>query len=181
MAESDNPQGIVALLAIPTPPTLEQLLRDNRNAFILLLNHIDYEQNMGAILRSAWASGVDMVIASPNGVHEVTATVAKVSQGAAAYVPLLGMSLFQALSILHKYAVPVVGVEVNKGKVYYDQNLLGPVAFLMGGEALGMSESLMKECDLFINIPMKQEVASLNVSVATGLVLFEKVRQEKTK
>lgn len=179
MSDSRNPQGVVALMSIPETPTLEQILEAKRNAFILLLNHIDYEQNLGAILRTAWAAGVDAVIASPNGVHELTPVVAKVSMGGAAYVPLLGMSMFQAIKLLHKYAVPVVGVEVGMGKPFTETNLTGPVAFVMGGEAVGLSEPLQKECDLFVNIPMEKTVASLNVSVATALILFEKLRQEK--
>ena len=73
----------------------------------------------------------------------------------------------------------MVGVEVDMGKPYTETNLRGPVAFVMGGEAVGISEPLQKECDIFVNIPMNREVASLNVSVATALVLFEKLRQEK--
>lgn len=179
MSDSRNPQGVIALMSIPENPTLEQILKNNRNAFILLVNHIDYEQNLGAILRTAWAAGVDAVVASPNGVCEVTPVVAKISMGGAAYVPLLGMSLFQAIKLLHKYAVPVVGVEVDMGKSFTQTNLKGPVAFVVGGEAVGLSEPLQKECDLFVNIPMQKTVASLNVSVATALVLFEKLRQEK--
>lgn len=179
MSDSRNPQGVLALMSIPETPTLEQILNAKRNAFVLLLNHIDYEQNLGAIIRSAWAAGVDAVIASPNGVHEVTPVVAKVSMGGAAYVPLIGMSMFQAITLLHKYAVPVVGVEVGMGKPFTQTNLKGPVAFVMGGEAVGLSEPLQKECDIFVNIPMEKSVASLNVSVATALVMFEKLRQEK--
>ena len=179
LSDSRNPQGVVALMTIPETPTLEQILKEKRDVFILLLNHIDYEQNLGAILRTAWAAGVDAVVASPNGVHEITPVVAKVSMGGAAYVPLIGMSMFHAAKLLHDYAVPMVGVEVNMGESYTETNLRGPVAFVMGGEAVGLSEPLQKECDIFVNIPMNKQVASLNVSVATALVLFEKMRQEK--
>lgn len=178
MAESKNPQGVMALMEMPEIVSLEQILRNKREAFVLLLNHIDFEQNLGAILRTAWAAGVDAVVASPNGVHELTPVVTKVSMGAAAYVPLIPMSLFQAMKLLHKYAVPVVGVEVDMGSSMYETELRGPVAFLMGGESEGISIPLQKECDIFVNIPMKKEVASLNVSVATALVLYEKNRQE---
>lgn len=178
-AETKNPQGVVALMEKPQNPSLEEILKNKRDAFILLLNKIDYEQNMGAILRSAWAAGVDAVVASPNGVHEINTVVAKISMGAAAYVPLIGMSLFQAIKIIHEYAVPLVGIEVNKGESIYKTNLRGPVALLMGGEEVGITEPLEKECDLMANIPMNHEVASLNVSVATALVIFEKRRQEK--
>jgi len=180
LAESKNPQGVIAMMEVPEESSLEQILRDKRNAFILLLNHIDYEQNLGAIMRTAWAAGVDAVVASPNGVHEITPVVAKISMGGVAYVPLIPMSLFQAMKLLHKYAVPVIGVEVDMGKTMYETKLMGPVAFLMGGEAEGISEPLQKECDFFVNIPMNKQVASLNVSVATALVLFEKIRQEKS-
>jgi len=178
MAESRNPQGVIALMDVPEIVSLKQILLAKRNSFILLLNHIDYEQNLGAILRTAWATGVDAVVVSPNGVHEITPVVAKVSMGGAAYVPLIPMSLFQAMKMLHEYAVPVIGVEVDMGKTMYEAKLTGPVAFLMGGESEGLSEPLQKECDLFINIPMNKQVASLNVSVATALVLYEKNRQE---
>ncbi len=178
MAESRNPQGVIALMDVPEITSLKQILDNKRNCIILLLNRIDYEQNLGAILRTAWAAGVDAVVASPNGVHEITPVVAKVSMGGAAYVPLIPMSLFQAIKMLHEYAVPVVGVEVEMGKTMYEQKLTGPVAFLMGGESEGLSEPLQKECDYFINIPMQKAVASLNVSVATALVLYEKNRQE---
>lgn len=179
-SESRNPQGVIAFMKEPEQPTLEQILKEKRDVFILLLNGIDYEQNLGAIMRTAWGAGVDAVVASPNGVHSVTSVVAKVSMGAAAYVPLIGMSLFQAIKLIHEYAVPLVGVEVNKGASLYQTNLRGPVALMLGGEEVGLSEPLMKECDLLVNIPMNEQLASLNVSVATALCLFEKVRQEKT-
>ncbi len=178
MADSRNPQGVMALMEISEEVTLEQILRSKREVNIVLLNHIDYEQNLGAIMRTAWAAGVDGIVVNPSGVHEVTPVVAKVSMGGAAYVPLISMSLFQAIKLLHKYAVPVIGVEVGMGKEYYKTKLTGPAAFLMGGESEGLSDPLQKECDLFINIPMASGVASLNVSVATALVLFEKARQE---
>ena len=178
-SESGNAQGILAVMDLPETPTLDEILKRKRDVFILLLNRIDYEQNMGAILRSAWAAGVDAVVASPNGVHELTPVVAKVSMGGAAFVPLIGMSLFQALDLLERNAVKVVGVEVGMGNTYTEANLKGPVAFLLGGEAAGLSEPLMKKCNEFVNIPMVTGVASLNVSVASALVMFEKVRQER--
>ena len=178
-SESGKPQGVLAYMELPETPTLEEILIKKRDAFVVLLNRIDYEQNLGAILRSAWAAGVDAVIASPNGVHELTPVVAKVSQGAAAYVPLIGMSLFQAIDLLEKYAVKVVGGEVNMGDIYTKASLRGPVALLIGGEAAGISEPLTKRCNQFVHIPMKSGVASLNVSVATALIMFEKNRQER--
>lgn len=180
LSESKNAQGVIAYMELPEPPTLDEILK-KPNPFLLLFNTLDYEQNLGAILRSAWAAGVDAVIVSNSGVHEVTPVVAKVSQGGAAYVPLISMSLFQALTKIKDAAIPVVGVEVDLGEDYAKQNLTGPVAFVFGGEAASLSEPLKKYADLFIHIPMVKNVASLNVSVAAALVMFEKNRQERLK
>lgn len=179
LTESGNAQGVIAHMELPEPPILEEILESKQNPFFLLFNKLDYEQNLGAILRSAWAAGVDAVIVPNTGVHEITPVVAKISQGGAAYVPLISQSLFQALTIIKKYAVPIVGVEVDLGQDYTKQNLKGPIAFVFGGEAASLSEPLKKYCDVFVNIPMVKNVASLNVSVATALVIFEKTRQER--
>ncbi len=175
---SDSPnQGVVALMDLPSTPTLEEILRTKTNPLILLFGQIDYEQNLGAILRSAWAAGADAVIVNPSGVHEITPVVAKVSMGGAAFVPLISQSLFQSLKTLQDYAVPIVGVEVGMGKIYTDSKLTGPIALVFGGEASDISEPVQKYCDSFVNIPMQNNAASLNVSVATALLLFERLRQ----
>lgn len=180
LSESGGAQGVIAYMELPEPLTLDEILKSKENPFLLLFNKLDYEQNLGAILRTAWAAGVDAVIVPNSGVHEITPVVAKVSQGGAAYVPLISMSLFQALAKIKELAIPVVGVEVDLGQDYVKQNLIGPVAFVFGGEAVSLSEPLKKYCDLFIHIPMVKQVASLNVSVATALIAFEKTRQERS-
>ena len=181
LTESGNAQGVIAYMELPEMPTLEKILKAKPSPFLLLFNKLDYEQNLGAILRSAWAAGVDAVMVRPSaGVHDVTPVVAKVSMGGAAYVPLIQQSLFQALTTIKKFAIPVVGVEVDLGEDYTKQNLRGPLALIFGGESSGLTEPLKKYCDLFVHIPMIKNVASLNVSVATALVIFEKNRQERS-
>ena len=155
---------------------LEEIL-NKKKPLILLFNRLDYEQNLGAILRTAWASRVDAIIVSNNGVNQVSPVVAKISMGGAAYVPVITESLFQALTLIKKQAIPVVGVEVGKGEIYTESKLTGPLALVFGGEAAGLTEPLIKYCDRLINIPMVENVASLNVSVATAIVLFERLRQ----
>ena len=174
----DDAQGVSALMEEPRHASVEQIIKSNENAVFLLFNHLDYDQNLGAILRTAWAANVSAVICAPNGVHKISPMVSKVSQGAVAYVPVIAQSLFQAIDILKRNFIPVVGVEVGAGEIYFKQNLTGPVAFLFGGEAKGLSDPLMSKCDLFINIPINKNLASLNVSVATAIILFEKLRQE---
>ncbi len=180
---SENTQNIVAYMQNYAGNSLKEIIenktRDGKDPFILMFNHMDYEQNLGAIIRSAWGAQVDAIVLSPSGVHEVTPVVAKVSQGGAAFVPVIAQSLFQAIEILKDHNIPVVGVEVGMGKPYDKLTLLGPVAFLLGGEDVGISEPLQRKCDIFIHIPINSELASLNVSVATALVMYEKQRQER--
>lgn len=178
IAKDEYAQGVAAEMQLPEI-SLDKLLDENRNAFIVLLSKLDYEQNLGAIMRSAWAAGVDAIVASPDGVHEVTSTVAKVSMGAAAHVPVVAMSLYQVGKMLKKYAVKLVGVETNEGMDYEKSKLTGAVALLLGGEDVGLTENLLAMCDEKINIPMKGNLASLNVSVAAGIVMFERLRQER--
>lgn len=179
LTDRSSHQGVAVFMTMLEPPTIKQIVDSKPNAFILLLNHIDYEQNLGAIMRTAWAGGVDAIVVGHNGVHEVTPVVAKVSMGAAAYVPLISLSLFQALSTLKDLAVPIVGLEVGMGNVYSETKLTGPLALLVGGEASGLTQPLIKYTDTLINIPMIGNIASLNVSVAAALVVFERLRQER--
>lgn len=177
-SSSFNAQNILAEMELKDV-TLKEILEKNPNACILVYNRLDYEQNLGAILRTAWGAGVDAVLVSPGGVHELTPVVAKISMGGVAYVPVIAESLFPSLKFLKNAGVPIVGVESGMGTVYTQQNLIGPVAFVFGGEDSGVSEPLKKYCDLFIHIPMSSNLSSLNVSVATAIVIFEKLRQER--
>jgi 23S rRNA (guanosine2251-2'-O)-methyltransferase len=180
---SENTQNIVGYMQNFKGNSLKEILerktKEGKDPFVLLFNHMDYEQNLGAIIRSAWGAQVDAIVLSPSGIHEVTPIVAKISQGGAAFVPVISQSLFQAVEILKDYNIPLVGVEVGMGKPYDELTLLGPVAFLLGGEDVGISEPLQRKCDIFIHIPINSELASLNVSVATALVMYEKRRQER--
>ncbi|MEK7605901.1 MAG: RNA methyltransferase [Patescibacteria group bacterium] len=183
MSGSDDTQNVIAYMQKYEGVSLREVIQakidSGKDPLIMLFNHMDYEQNLGAIIRSAWGAEVDAVVLSPTGVHEVTPIVAKVSQGGAAYVPVFSLSLFQAIDIIKDFGIPVVGVEVGMGKPYDEITLLGPVAFLFGGEVAGISKPLEKHCDIFIHIPINNELASLNVSVATALIIYEKRRQER--
>lgn len=179
-SKSFNPQNILAEVELEDL-SLENILDQTENPLILLFNKLDYEQNLGAILRTAWGAGVDAVVVSPQGVHKLTPVVTKISMGGSVNVPLLAESLFPALKLLKERGIPIVGVESGMGEVYSNQNLIGPLALVFGGEDSGVSEPLKKYCDVFIHIPMNSELSSLNVSVATAIILFEKLRQDSEK
>jgi 23S rRNA (guanosine2251-2'-O)-methyltransferase len=180
LSKTKNAQGVIAYMSDVKEITLESILQEKENPLILMFNKLDYEQNLGAILRSSWGAGVDAVVVSPQGVSKLTPVVAKVSQGGAAHVPLLAESLFPAMKLLKEYNIPLVGVDMGVGESYTDLTLLGPVAFVFGGEDSGISEPMKKYIDIYVHIPMTGELSSLNVSVATALIIFEKRRQERT-
>jgi 23S rRNA (guanosine2251-2'-O)-methyltransferase len=183
-AGSEKAQNIMAEMEAE-PVTLKDVLdaanKKGKDPFILLFNRLDYEQNLGAILRTAWGAGVDAVIVNPGGVHELTPVVTKVSMGGAVYVPLISESLFNSLKLLKDNGIPIVGVESGMGTIYSELILAGPIAFVFGGEDSGISDPLKKYCDIFVHIPMQSNLSSLNVSVATAIVVFEKIRQEREK
>lgn len=175
-AGSARPQNVVAVVEIEDV-RLDEVL-EKEEPVLLVFNRIDYERNLGAILRTAWAGGVDAVLVSDRGVHEITPVVSKVSMGGAVHVPVISGSLFPMLKALQDAGLPIVGVEAGDGEVYSKQNLRGGLALVFGGEDSGVSDSLRKYCDVLVHVPMASEVNSLNVSVATGVVLFEKLRQD---
>lgn len=183
IARTSVHQGIIAMMGAKKVASLQALLKEKllkrRDPLFLLYNRLDYEQNLGAILRSSWGAGVDAVIVSPQGVNHISPVVARTSMGGSLHVPLVAQSLFQALAVFKKAGIPIVGVDMKKGHIYSDITLLGPVAFLFGGEDSGISDSLAKYCDIFVHIPMASEVPSLNVNIATAIILFEKLRQER--
>ena len=114
-SESGNPQNILAEMEIEQL-SIEDILESKKEPVFLFFNRLDYEQNLGAILRTAWGGGADAVIVSPNGVHELTPVVAKVSMGGAANVPLISESLFPQLRLLKDKGIPIVGVEEGMGE-----------------------------------------------------------------
>ena len=177
MTDSYNAQNIVAELVIETP-RLDEILEGKDEPLLLAINRLDYEQNLGAILRVAWGAGVDAVLVANRGVHEITPVVAKVSMGGAAFVPVISGSLFPLLKQIRKAGLPIVGVENGLGKDYTKVELRGPRVIVMGGEDSGLSEPLQKYCDMLVQIPMYSGLSSLNVGVATALVLWEKRRQD---
>lgn len=183
-AGSEKAQNIMAEMEaepVSLKEILDNLNKEGKDPFILLFNRLDYEQNLGAILRTAWGGGVDGVIVNPGGVHELTPVVTKVSMGGAVYVPLISESLFNSLKLLKDNGIPIVGVESGMGNIYSELTLRGPIAFVFGGEDSGLSDPLKKYCDVFVHIPMQSALSSLNVSVATAIIVFEKIRQEREK
>lgn len=175
-------QGVVAVCAplkAKNEAFLDQLLADlDRPAFLLVLDGVTDPHNLGACLRTADAAGVDAVIAPKDKSAPLNATVTKVACGAAEAMPYVQVTnLVRTLQSLQKQGVWITGTAGEAQQLVSQADLTGPMALVMGAEGKGMRRLTREHCDQLIKIPMAGEVSSLNVSVATGICLFEAVRQ----
>jgi len=162
---------------------LEQLLVElDRPPFLLVLDGVTDPHNLGACLRSADAAGVDAVITTRDKACGLTPVVRKVASGAAESVPFVQVTnLARTLKMLQDAGVWVVGTALEEGAVsLYQAELTGPLAMVLGAEGKGMRRLTREHCDQLIAIPMAGSVQSLNVSVATGICLFEALRQRSS-
>ena len=180
--QSPQHQGIVARVR-PAPVLnendLETLLENlTKPAFLLVLDGVTDPHNLGACLRTADAAGVDAVIAPKDKSVGLNATAKKVACGAAETVPFIQVTnLARTLKAIQQMGVWVVGTAGEATQDVYQAKLTGPIALVMGAEGDGMRRLTRETCDELISIPMAGSVSSLNVSVATGVTLFEIVRQ----
>jgi 23S rRNA (guanosine2251-2'-O)-methyltransferase len=182
LAEGERHQGVVAELAprAGDPETqLEEALEAAGAApLLLVLDGVQDPHNLGACLRSADAAGVAAVIVPRDRAAGLTPVVRKVAAGAAETVPLVPVvNLARTLRDLKDRGVWLVGTDDAADKTLYDADLKGPLALVMGSEGEGLRRLTRECCDQLVSIPMAGAVESLNVSVATGVALFEAVRQ----
>lgn len=149
-----------------------------KNPLILILDGITDPHNLGACLRVADAAGVDFVIIPKDKNAMITPVVSKVASGAAEFIPLIRVTnLVRVMKLLKKHGVWIYGTDLNSSQSIYDLDCKVPTAFVMGAEGDGMRRLTQTECDALCTLPMCGSVASLNVSVATGICLYEAVRQ----
>ncbi len=183
IAPGVNHQGALAQVAVPAALAerdLEQLLQQAETTpLLLILDGVQDPHNLGACLRSADAAGVVAVIAPKDRSVGLTPTVCKVASGAAETVPFIQVTnLVRTIRWLQSEArVWVVGTAGEAETTLYDADLAGPPALVMGAEEKGMRRLTREACDLLVKLPMSGSVESLNVSVATGICLFEANRQ----
>ena len=160
---------------------LEGVDAKGRQPFVLLLDQVQYEQNLGAVLRSAACSGVDVVVTPTRRGASLSANAQRVAMGAAEQVPVVRESMMSALAILRRRGIRVIAAEAEAGQAYFDVDLTGPLALVMGGEDHGVGAKIRERADQLVNIPIRGDVVtSLNVSVATGVLLFERLRQQQS-
>ena len=179
-------QGVVAEVSpsqVWGEAMLDELLeRAERPPLILVLDGVTDPHNLGACLRTADAAGVTAVVIPKDKSATLTAVVRKVACGAAEVIPLVAVTnLARTLEKLQQRGLWVVGTAGEAEQEIYQQDLTGPLVMIMGAEGKGMRRLTREHCDFLVKLPMAGSVSSLNVSVATGVCLFEAVRQRQVK
>lgn len=156
---------------------LESIYSEKKMPFFLVLDNLKYSQNIGAIMRTAFAVGVNGIITAPSDVSFVNDESMRISMGAAERIPIVEMSLFTALKELKKNDIKVFAIHME-GDTYFESDLTGPCAFVLGAEDVGVSTGMLERADEKISIPMREGIGSLNVSVSAAVLMYEKLRQE---
>jgi 23S rRNA (guanosine2251-2'-O)-methyltransferase len=182
LSRTRTPQGVIAYAAARPTVDLDDLLAHARQLdqapFLLLLDGIEDAGNLGAIIRSADAAGVHGVVIPKHRAAGLSPTVAATSAGAIEHVAVAQVAnLSMAIGRLKAENVWVIGADMAAPDVLFDVSLLPPVALVVGGEGRGLSRLVRERCDRLVRIPMQGATASLNASVAAGIVLFEVRRQ----
>jgi 23S rRNA (guanosine2251-2'-O)-methyltransferase len=176
-------QGVIALCELQNSAKdarfLTQMLDSlERDPLLLVLDGITDPHNLGACLRTADAAGVDAIIVPKDKSASLNTTVRKVASGAAESLNFVVVTNLQrCLEALKERGIWLVGTADEAKRSVYDQELTGAVALIMGSEGKGLRRLTRETCDFLVSIPMSGDVSSLNVSVATGVCLFEAVRQ----
>lgn len=179
LSEEKNHQGVIAFVSNYKYYELEEVLEDFKEGqgFFLILDEIEDPHNLGAILRSAEGAGVDAVIIPKRRSAQVNATVEKTSAGASSFVKVARVSnLAQAIEKIKERNIWVYSLDMD-GETYYETDLRGNIALVVGNEGRGISRLIKEKSDHIISIPMKGEINSLNASVATSVIMFEANRQ----
>ena len=180
LAGSHGHQGVAARVQpVPSAHSLDDLLDGIEGPpLLLVLDGVTDPHNLGACLRVADGAGAHAVIAPKDHAAGINATVAKVASGAAETVPyFMVTNLARTLGELKERSIWCIGASDDAPRTLYQADLKGPVALVLGAEGAGMRQLTRKTCDELVAIPMRGAVESLNVSVASGICLYEALRQ----
>jgi len=175
-------QGLVAEVAeyeyMELDELLEKVERQEKPAFIMMLDGLEDVHNLGAILRSAEAIGVDAVIIPKHGSVSLGSTVARLSAGAIEYVPVVQVTnLNRATQRMKKAGIWFVGTDASESEDYRVVDMTMPVCIVIGSEGRGMSRLVKEACDFKVHLPMTGKITSLNASVAAALLMYEVYNQ----
>ena len=177
-----NHQGVICILASVTYASLDNLIdhaySEGREPFLLILDRVTDVRNFGAIARTAECAGVDGIVIGEKGNAPITGDAMKTSAGALNHLAICReKDLKKTMKFLRENGIRIIACTEKAGNSIYDVEVSGPVAIIMGSEEDGIADALLRDADELVKIPMKGKIGSLNVSVATGVAIYEIVRQ----
>ena len=187
LAGHDRHQGVVALaekmtIARSITEVIEDVEGAKEKPLFLILDGVTDPHNFGACLRVADGAGVNAVVIPKDRSASINATVSKVSSGASEVMPVITVTnLVRSMKEMQESGVWIIGTDDGAEKSIYDIDLTGSIAIVMGAEGEGMRRLTKETCDELVHIPMQGVVSSLNVSVASGVCLYESLRQRLAK
>ena len=191
LADTKEHQGIVGLVAPRAAGTIEEIIEaanaaaaagNGEKGLIVLLDGVEDPHNLGAIVRTSLAAGAHGVVIPERRAAGLTDTVARASAGALSHLPVAKVTnLARTMEELKEAGYWLVGLDEEGDREYTEVDFTSPVGIVMGGEGKGLHELTRKRCDFVVSLPTVGPVKSLNVSVAAGVVLFEVVRQRKSR
>jgi 23S rRNA (guanosine2251-2'-O)-methyltransferase len=179
-------QGVLAFIAARKFATLDDILlvpaQKKQNPLYLILDGVEDPRNLGAILRTAEVAGVHGVIIPERRAAGLTETTVKTASGALEYVPVVKVvNIVNTLEDLKKRGVWIAGAEAGGELVYWKADFVRPTAIVLGGEGKGIRRLVREHCDYLVSLPLMGRINSLNVSVASGVLLYEVLRQRREK
>jgi 23S rRNA (guanosine2251-2'-O)-methyltransferase len=179
LAEGTAHQGIIAISGALSYADFEVLF-NAKNPLVVVLDGVEDPHNLGAVVRTADACAASGIVVPERHCASITPTVVKASAGAATYVPIVRVkNLVNALDEMKHRGLWVVGVDPAGTQLWTEFDYKGPIALALGGEHRGLRRLVREHCDVLVHIPMLGKIASLNISVAAGIVLYEVVRQRQ--
>ena len=186
IAQTNNPQGVIAIVPPFDYCTVYDIInlakQRNEDPFIIILDGIEDPHNLGSIIRTAETAGVHGIIIPKRRSALVNSTVNKVSVGAVEYMKIARVNnINETINMLKKEGIWICGTDMETNKYYYNQDLTGPLAIIIGSEGNGISRLVKENCDFLVKIPMKGKISSLNASVSAGIVIYEAVKQRIKK
>lgn len=186
LAGGHRHQGVLAYVAPVPYAELDDILKaaeeKGEAPFLVLLDELEDPHNLGALLRTADATGVHGILIPKRRSVSLNATVAKTSAGAVEYVPVARIgNIAQTLKKLKEKGFWVAGADMDGEKAYYEADLTGPLVLVVGSEGRGMSRLTKEACDFIISMPMVGRINSLNASVAGSILMYESMRQRLQK
>ncbi|GIU79331.1 MAG: 23S rRNA (guanosine(2251)-2'-O)-methyltransferase RlmB [Bryobacteraceae bacterium] len=178
MSRAAPHQGVVAVAAAQRASKLEDVLA--RAGLLVVLDGVEDPHNFGAIIRTAYAAGATAVVAPERRAAPLSEAAAKAAAGALSLLPVVRVTnINRALEEMKQAGFWIYGVDERGSTAYYEAEYSDPAALVFGGEGRGLHELTRKRCDFLLRIPMSGQIASLNVSVAAGIVLFDWRRRMK--